>query len=101
MKGGRAIAFLSQALKGRALELSTYEKELLAVVLSVQKWRPYLLGHHFTVRTDQQSLKYLLEQRIDTPSQQKWLSKLLGYDFTVEYRKGKENRAADALSRVF
>lgn len=38
MQGGRAIAFFNQALKGRALELPTYEKELLAVVLSVQKW---------------------------------------------------------------
>lgn len=97
---GRQIAYLSQALKGRSLDLSTYEKELLALVLSVQKWRPYLLGQRFTVCTDQQSLKYLLEQRIGTPTQQKWLSKLLGYDFTAEYRKGKENKVADALSRV-
>lgn len=99
MQEGRPIAYLSQALKGKALNLSTYEKELLALVLSVQKWRPYLLGHRFVVRTDQQSLKFLLEQRIGTPTQQRWLSKLLGYDFQVEYRKGKENKAADALSR--
>lgn len=47
MPEGRPIAFLSQALKGKALNLSTYEKELLALVLCVQKWRPYLLGHRF------------------------------------------------------
>lgn len=99
MQEGRPIAFLSQALKGKALDLSTYEKELLALVLSVKKWRPYLLGQRFTVRTDQKSLKYLLEQRNGTPTPQRWLSRLLGYDFRVEYRKGKENTAADALSR--
>jgi hypothetical protein len=41
----------------------------------------------------------LLEQRIGTPAQQKWVSKLQGVDFTVEYKKGRENRAADTLSR--
>ena len=40
-----------------------------------------------------------MEQRVGTPFQQKWVAKLLGFDFTVEYRCGKENRAADALSR--
>ena len=79
--------------------MSTYEKEFLALVLAIRKWRHYLLGHQFKVRTDQQALKYLLEQRVGTPFQQKWVTKLLGFDFTVEYRCGKENRAADALSR--
>lgn len=61
--------------------MSTYEKELLVVVSSVQKWRPYLIGQTFVVRTDQQSLK------------------LLGYDFRVEYKKGRKNKVTDALSR--
>lgn len=37
MQQGRPPAYLSQALKGRTLNLSTYEKELLALVVSVQK----------------------------------------------------------------
>ena len=44
-------------------------------------------------------MKYILEQRIATPAQQKWLTKLLGYLFIVEYKKGNENKVADALSR--
>ena len=60
------VAFFSEALKGSALALSTYEKEMLAIVKAVRKRRPYLLGKPFTVRTDHKSLKYLLEQRITT-----------------------------------
>ena len=86
-------------LKGKALHLSTYEKELLALVTAVHKWRPYLLGRPFIIKTDHQSLKYILEQRIATPAQQKWLTKLLGYLFVVEYKKGIKNKVADALSR--
>jgi hypothetical protein len=99
MQNNRPIAFLSKALKGKALHMSTYEKELFALVTAVQKWRPYLLGQSFLVKTDQQSLKFLLEQKVGTPFQQKWITKLLGYDFVVEYKKGVENRVADALSR--
>ncbi|KAA8542515.1 hypothetical protein F0562_023667 [Nyssa sinensis] len=84
---------------GRNLLLSTYEKEVLALVLAVQKWRAYLLGKQFIVRTDQRSLKYLWEQRITTTAQQRWLYKLMGFDFVIEYKKGKENIVADALSR--
>lgn len=44
MQPRHPIYFLSKALKGKALLLFTYEKELLALVTAVQKWRPYLLG---------------------------------------------------------
>ena len=69
MQQGSPIAFHSQALKGKNLALSTYEKELLALVTAVKRWRAYLVGRPFIVGTDQQSLKYLLEQKIGTPTQ--------------------------------
>jgi hypothetical protein len=100
MQEGKPIAYYSHKLKGRNLLLSTYEKEMLALVSAVQKWRHYLLGYKFKVKTDQQALKHLLQQRIGTPTQQRWVSKLLGFDFKVEYKQGKENKAADALSRI-
>lgn len=99
MQRGKPIAFFSQALKGKVLALSTYEKELYTLVTVVQKWRPYLLRHPFMVKTDHQSLKYLLEHKIGTSMQHKWVSKLLGYDMLVEYKKGQDNKEANALSR--
>ena len=96
---GHPIAYFSKVLGQRARLKSIYEKELMAIVLAVLKWRHYLLGRRFLVRTDQQSLKFLMEQREVGPEYQKWVSKLMGYDFEIQYRTGVSNRVADALSR--
>ena len=93
------IAYHSQALKCSKLSLSTYEKEFLALVVAVKKWRPYLLGRPFIIKTNHHSLEYLLEQRVGTTAQQKWISKLLGYAFIMEYKQGRENVVPDALSK--
>ena len=100
MQDGHPLAYISRHLKGKQLHLSIYEKELLAVVYAVQKWRHYLLTSHFIIKTDQRSLKYLLEQRLNTPIQQQWLPKLMEFDYEIQYKQGKDNVAADALSRV-
>jgi len=96
----RSLAYYSKALSTKALGKSTYEKELMAIVLSVNQWRNYLVGRRFRICPDHRSLKYLLEQRISTMDQQKWIVKLMGYDYEIEYRPGLENVAADALSRL-
>lgn len=93
------ITYMSKALKGRALSLSTYAKELFALVTVVQKWRPYFLGRPFTVKTNQQVFKFLLEQRVGMAAQQKWLGKLMSYDVVISYKKVKENNVADTLSK--
>ncbi|KAL8152139.1 hypothetical protein V2J09_021947 [Rumex salicifolius] len=72
----------------------------MAVVHAVQTWSSYLTHRSFIIRTDQRSLKYLLEQKVSTPFQHMWLSKLMGYSYEIQYKQGKENVAADALSRV-
>jgi hypothetical protein len=100
MQDKRPIAYFSKALGVRNLAKSAYEKELMALVLAIQHWRPYLLGRKFIVSTDQKSLKQLLQQRVVTAEQQNWSAKLLGYDFEIVYKPGRLNRGADALSRV-
>ncbi|KAL6332966.1 hypothetical protein AAG906_019980 [Vitis piasezkii] len=96
---GRPIAYMSRALGVTKRSWSIYAKEMLAIVEAIRTWRPYILGRKFFIRTDQRSLKYFLEQRVATSEQQKWVAKLLGYDYEIIYRPGKENSAADALSR--
>jgi len=61
MQEGHPIAHFSKALAQKHQILSAYEKELMVVVLGVEKWRPYLLGRRFVIKTDHFSLKYLLE----------------------------------------
>ncbi|XP_026399605.1 uncharacterized protein LOC113295486 [Papaver somniferum] len=100
MEEGRPISYFSKGMGPIFLVMSTYENELMVVVMAVTKWRSYLLGNKFTIFTDHQSIKYFMEQRIQSLLQQKWLAKLLGYDYELKYKKGSENQVADALSRV-
>lgn len=66
MQEGRPLSYPSMGLEGMSIHLSTYEKELMALVVAVQKWNQYLLGRRFRIRTDHQSLKFLLDHRLHT-----------------------------------
>jgi len=98
-QGAGPLAFFSRPFAARHLKLAAYERELIGLVQAVRHWRPYLWGRHFLIRTDHYSLKFLLDQRLSTVPQHQWISKLFGFDFTVEYRPGRLNTVADALSR--
>ncbi|WVZ14709.1 hypothetical protein V8G54_012275 [Vigna mungo] len=95
------IAYFSKKMSNRMQKQSAYVRELYAITEALAKFRHYLLGHHFIIKTDQKSLKQLLDQTLQTPEQQQWLPKLLGCDFEIHYKAGKENIPADALSRSF
>ena len=86
LQAGHPIAYYSKILGIRNRGKPIYEKELMAIVFAVEKWRHYLLGRHFIVRTDQWSLKFLLKQREVGQAYQRWVSKLLGYTFTIHYK---------------
>jgi hypothetical protein len=98
-QGDGAIALFSRTLPPRHCGLAAYERELIGLSQAVRHWRPYLWGRAFVVRTDHQPLKYILDQRLATIPQHHWVSKLRGYDFTIEYKPGRTNIVADALSR--
>ncbi|PUZ75467.1 hypothetical protein GQ55_1G171700 [Panicum hallii var. hallii] len=94
------IAYVSRALGPRNQALSTYEKECLAILLVVEHWRSYLQHAEFIIQTGQKSLVHLDDQRLSTPWQHKALTKLMGLQYKLCYKKGTENKAADALSRI-
>ena len=72
---------------------------MLAIVHALTKFRQYLVGAKFFVRTYHNSVRYFLEQQDLNKRQQKWVSKIQAFDFDIEYVKGKNNVVVDALSR--
>jgi hypothetical protein len=89
MQYGQPLAFTNKQISEFFLGQSIYEKEILAILHAVDLWNPYLLGQLFHIKTDHQSLKYFLEQRISSLEQHKWVTKILGYDYEIIYKKGK------------
>lgn len=100
MQAYHPVAFMSKALGPIHQKLSIYEKEFLALILAVEKWRQYLQPVEFVIKTDHRSLSYLDEQQLQSDLQRKAMTRLMGLKFKIVYRQGKENFAADALSRV-
>lgn len=99
MQNNHPVAYLNKPLGPKAQALSTYEKECLALIMAVTKWKPYLQHSEFSIPTDQKSLIYLGEQKIHEGLQQKAFIKLLGMQYKLVYKKGLENKVVDALSR--
>jgi hypothetical protein len=71
------MTFLSKTLGPHHKKLSIYEKEFLALIMDVEKWRSYLQRHAFVIRTDHQSLSYLTEQHLHLDMQRKAMTHLL------------------------
>ena len=65
------------------LKQSIYEKQMLSILHALKKWRPYLMGRHFKVKKDHDSLKYFLEQLLSLEEQKKFVTNMLGYDFDI------------------
>src|SRR5688572_21789969 len=92
MQQDHPLAYISKALGPRWQKLSVYEKELLVVVAVVQNWEQYLSGQQFIIKTNQRSLKWLLQQKISTPFQHFWLSKLTDFSYEIQYKSGSKNK---------
>lgn len=101
LQDSHPIAYYSKELKGKLQFLSAYDKEMIAIVNAIRRWRQYLLGVKFVIKTDHKPLKFLLDQRVGTEAQDWWVYKLHQYQYTVEYKMGTDNIVADALFRQF
>lgn len=94
------LAYLSKPLSATLKHLSIYEKELLALIMAAERWRPYLQWGEFFIKTDHHSLCFLDEQQLQSTLQRKARARVMGLQFKIIYHKGSENFAADSLSHV-
>ncbi|WVZ54303.1 hypothetical protein U9M48_005124 [Paspalum notatum var. saurae] len=97
LQHGHPIAYLGKALGPKAQALSTYEKECLALLLAISKWKSYLQHKEFTILTDHKSLVHLTEQRAHEGLQQKAFLKLLGLRFKVQVQTGDAQSGSRCL----
>ena len=95
-----AIYYASRTLLDTQLNYTTTEKELLAEVLALDKFRSYLLGSKVIVFTDHAALRYLLSKKETKPRLIRWILLLQKFDLEIRDKKGFENVVADHLSRV-
>nr|XP_027120893.1 uncharacterized protein LOC113737958 [Coffea arabica] len=98
-QGGRPIAYFSEKLNGAALNYSTYDKELYALIRALQVWQHYLRPKEFVIHTDHESLKYLKAQHTLSKKHARWIAFVESFPYVIKYKAGKSNVVADALSR--
>jgi hypothetical protein len=98
-KGLQPIAFESRKLQPSERKLAPYDRELLALVHALRKWKHLLIGGKFTVYTDQKALKFLLTAPTRTDRQERFLTDIMRFMPDIRYVKGTDNVVADALSR--
>ncbi|KII70617.1 Retrovirus-related Pol polyprotein from transposon 17.6 [Thelohanellus kitauei] len=95
----RPIGFASQLLNTTQRRYSTIDRECLAILWGIRKFRHYLYGSHFTVMTDHNPLKYLKSMKDPHGRRARWIMELEEYSFTINHIPGRKNVVADALSR--
>lgn len=95
----RPIEYASRLLTGPERNYSTTEREALAVVWAVQKFRGYIEGSTVRVMTDHQPLKWLMSLKSPSGRLARWALTLQEYNLEINYTPGRKNVIADALSR--
>lgn len=93
------IEYASRLLIPAERNYSTTEREALAVVWAIQKFRGYIEGSEVTVLTDHQPLRWLFSLKSPTGRLARWAMLLQSYNLCFNYTPGKQNVIADTLSR--
>ncbi|CAM8966022.1 unnamed protein product [Rhodiola kirilowii] len=94
------IYYASRTLDPAQRNYSTTEKELLAVVFALEKFRPYLLGAKVIVYSYHAAIRYLMKKKEAKPRLIRWILLLQEFDVEIRDKKGIENTVADHLSRI-
>ncbi len=98
--GEHPIAYESKKLTDVEGNYPTHELEMYAIVHCLKVFRCYLEGRTFVVRTDHASLKFVKRQKNLSRRMTRWLEYTQQFTFEIEYKDGRENVVADALSRL-
>ena len=94
------IYYASRTLNDAQLNYSTTEKELLAVIFALEKFRSYLIGSKVIVYSDHAAIRYLLTKKDAKPRLIRWILLLKEFDIEILDKRGSENLVADHLSRL-
>ena len=97
-QNGFVICYESRKLKEHERHYATHDLELEAIVHALRKWRHYLMGKKFEMRTDHNGLKYSFDQPNLNARQSRWLEFIRKYDFDINHIKGKEKKVANELN---
>ena len=103
MQEGRVIAYASRSLSESEKRYAQIEKEMLSIVFSTKKFHCYIFGKKTIIHNDHKPLEQIFKKPLlAAPLRiQKMMLKLQWYDIQVCYRKGKDMKISDALSRAF
>ncbi|KYO27808.1 hypothetical protein Y1Q_0013007 [Alligator mississippiensis] len=93
------VVYLSRKLIPQKQNLSSIEKECLAIVWALTKLKPYLWGQQFTILSDHAPLQWLQTMQNTNAKLKQWAWQLQEFNFTVEHIKGSQNVIVDALSQ--
>ena len=95
----RVLGYASRALTKSEKNYCVTRKELLAIMFGLKKFRPYLVGRHFRIRTDHAALRWATAFREPEGQLARWLQQLDEHDYEIEHRPGRKHGNADGLSR--
>ena len=93
------VSYFSKKFSAPEKNYCVTRKELLAVILALDHFHPYLYGAKFKIRTDHAALRWLKTLRNPEGQLARWIGKLEQHDYNIEYRPGKMHGNADSLSR--
>ena len=95
------IAFHSRKFNPAEMNYEIYDKEMLAIVESLEHYRHYFegLGQQITIYSDHHNLLWFTETKVYNRRQARWAEKLSKFDFTIVFRPGRDGGKPDALSR--